>query len=505
MNLRSPWLTKSFALRALRVLPLSLALVLPACTVGPDYVRPQPNIGGHYAHAAQLEMHNQTHASAALDRWWQGFDDPALTAIVERAMAQNLDVAAALARIEQARAVARGTQANRLPQGELDTQVAREYQSLNGPLGEIASQFPSYKRTQTLEDVGVGASWELDLAGGLKRDAQAAQAEYEAAEASGVATRISVAAEAADAYFQIRGLQQRIHLAEQQVDTESRLLALVQVRLAGGVATDREVAQAEAIVQQAQASLPPLRAERERQLNRLDVLMGMQPGQQANAWLQTPVTYRIPAIDTADGPASLLRRRPDVIAAERRLAASNARIGQALSEYYPKLSLSGLLGMESLHSDRLWQSSSFQPQALLGLRWRLFDFGRVDAEVGAARGAQAQALADYRQSMLRATEDVENAIVSLSELENEQAVLDKEVAAHRRARGSAEDAYKGGAVSLLEVLDEDRQWLASRDRLAQVQANQARAAVAAFRALGGGWQAMPSDSVAMRSVSATSP
>jgi len=128
-----------------------------------------------------------------------------------------------------------------------------------------------------------------------------------------------------------------------------------------------------------------------------------------------------------------------------------------------------------------------QPQGLIGLHWRLFDFDRVDAEVGQARGAQAEALANYRQSMLRATEDVENAIVTMSELENEQGMLSKEVAAHQRARASAEDAYKGGAISLLEVLDEDRQLLSSRDRLAQTHADDARAAIATFRALGGGW------------------
>jgi outer membrane protein TolC len=165
----------------------------------------------------------------------------------------------------------------------------------------------------------------------------------------------------------------------------------------------------------------------------------------------------------------------------------------ALAEYYPKLSLGGLLGFESLRSGKLFGSDSFQPQGLIGLHWRLFDFGRVDAEVGQARGAQAEALANYRQSMLRATEDVENAIVTMSELENEQDTLTKEVAAHQRARASAEDAYKGGAISLLEVLDEDRQLLSSRDRLAQTHADDARAAVATFRALGGGWAGADND------------
>ncbi|HEY9131190.1 MAG TPA: efflux transporter outer membrane subunit [Dyella sp.] len=481
-----PLLRRSVSLpRAL--LPALIVIFLSACTVGPDYVRAPSIVGGSYVHAEQLQEHNQTREPAPLDTWWKGFDDPVLEQIVERAVAQNLDVAAAMARIEQARAAARGANAARLPQGEFNAQVAREYQSLNSALGEVGSTLPGYKRTQTQQDIGAGASWELDLAGGLKRDAQAAQAEYQAAEASGAAVRISVAAEAADAYFKVRGAQERIALAEQQVQTEQNLLELVRVRLAGGVGTDREVAQAEAILQQARASLPPLRAERDRQLNRLDVLMGAQPGSGAKQLLDRPASYAIPAIAAESDPAALLRRRPDVIAAERRVAASNERIGSALSEYYPKLSLGALLGFETLRGGTLFDSGSFQPAGVVGLRWRLFDFGRVDAEVGRSRGAEAEALANYRQSMLRATEDVENAIVTLSELENEQAILSREVSAHQRARSSAEDAYKGGAVSLLEVLDEDRQLLASRDRLAQTRADDARAAVAAFRALGGGW------------------
>jgi len=176
-----------------------------------------------------------------------------------------------------------------------------------------------------------------------------------------------------------------------------------------------------------------------------------------------------------------------VIAAERRVAASTARIGVAVAEYYPKVSLTALLGFESLNGAPLFQSASFQPTAAAGLRWRLFDFGRVDAEVAQAKGANAEALAEYRQSMLRATEDVENAIVGLTELEAQYGELRDEVAANAEARDAAQRQYEAGAVSLLEVLDSDRQLLTSRDALAQVHADDARAAVEAFRALGGGW------------------
>lgn len=464
-----------------------MATGLAGCMVGPDYTRPAVSSNEHYVGQQPLAERPDAQAAPTLDAWWAGFDDAELTRIIGRVAGQNLDLAAAMARVDQARAAARGAGAALLPQGSLDAQVARQHQSIDGPLGQIGHALPGYQRGQTLETLGVGASWELDVAGGLHRGAEAANAEAQAAEASGIGVRVSLAAEAGDAYFRVRGAQARIALAQQQVDTEQHLLDLVRQRLAGGLATAREQAQAEALVLQARATLPPLQIELEQQLNRLDVLMGATPGTYREEVLGSVQNFTVPSIDTDGGPSMLLRRRPDVIAAERRLAASNARIGIATAEYYPKVSLGALLGLESLHSGSLFTSGAFQPQAALGLHWRLFDFGRVDAEVAQAKGANAEALAIYRQSMLRATEDVENAIVSLTQLESEHETLTGEVAAHEKARAAAEDAYKGGAVSLLEVLDEDRQLLSSRDQLASVHADDARAAVATFRALGGGW------------------
>lgn len=469
----------------------ALVAALSGCMVGPDYTKPIVQTNAQYTGQQRLTQRNVQQPAPALDAWWLGFDDPELARIIGRVTAQNLDLAAAMARVDQAHAAAREAGAAWLPQGSLDTQAARIHQSLDGPLGEIGSALPGYRRDQTYENIGAGASWELDLAGGLHRGAETAQAEAQAAEASSMGVRVSLAAEAADAYFRVRGAQARLALAQQQVETEERLLDLVRVRLAGGLATSREQAQAEALVLQARATLPPLQIELEQQLNRLDVLMGAAPGTYRHEVLAGTQSFTVPSIDTNGGPAMLLRRRPDVIAAERRLAASNAHIGEATAEYYPKVSLDALLGFESLRSGELFTANAFQPQATLGLHWRLFDFGRVDAEVAQAKGANAEALAAYRQSMLRATEDVENAIVSLSELERQHDELTKEVAAHERARAAAEDAYKGGAVSLLEVLDEDRQLLTSRDELARVHADDARAAVAAFRALGGGWKPAP--------------
>jgi outer membrane protein TolC len=182
-----------------------------------------------------------------------------------------------------------------------------------------------------------------------------------------------------------------------------------------------------------------------------------------------------------------MQRRPDIAVAERHLAAANARIGAAIAEYYPHVTFSGLTGFESVDAGSLFASAAREDSALIGLRWRLFDFGRVDAEVAIARGREQEALAAYRGTVLRATEDVEAALSQFIESRAEAEVLRREISALTRAREQAQTAYEGGVLPLLEVLDADRDLLAARDRLAAANAGEARAAVASFRALGGGW------------------
>lgn len=485
----------------IRLAPLALAAFLAACAHLPGPGEQPRALDAQFAGQSLIAQHQDGVAPATLGTWWRDFDDPALTAIVQRALDQNLDLAIAIARVDQARAAAQGAGAARLPQGAVQGQLLSQRQSLKSPEGSLAHGFPGYDRNQTLQTLGIGASWEADLAGGLRQGEAAAVAEWQAAEAARLGARVTVAAEAADAYFRVRGALARIEVAEAHLRTQSQLLQLIQDRFKGGLAAQREVAEAQALQLAARGTLPPLRTELAQQQHRLDILMGEQAGTYAakllaittasstsSPWSSRPSTYRVPSLPGDLTPATLMRRRPDVIAAERQLDASQARIGVATAEYYPRLTLGGVLGASSLHGG-LFSSQAFQPQALLGLHWRLFDFGRVDAEVAQAKGARAEALAQVRQRMLRATEDVENAIVALSELEQQRGDLTQEVRAHQVARDAAEDAYKGGAASLIEVLQEDRLLLAARDQLAQLDANHARAAVSAFRAFGGGWDA----------------
>jgi NodT family efflux transporter outer membrane factor (OMF) lipoprotein len=325
----------------------------------------------------------------------------------------------------------------------------------------------------------------------LRRASAAARAEADAAEADQLATRITVAADAADAYMQIRGIQARLAVAMDQISTDERLLQIVHIRFDAGQADDREIAQAEALLRQAQATVPNLRIALEAQLNRLDVLMGAQPGTYAHEFAVPAAIPAIPPIGNNNAPVEVLRRRPDIMAAERRLAASNENIGAAISDYYPKISISGALGFDSISISHLFTAKSFQPIGTGAIRWRLFDFGKVDSEVAQAKGKKAEELSAYRQTVLRAAEDVENALMSLVQSQTHVEDLQREVDSLARSRDLSQRAYEAGAIALTDVLDANRQLLTARDELDLTRTDAARAAVSTFRALGGGWDPTP--------------
>jgi NodT family efflux transporter outer membrane factor (OMF) lipoprotein len=474
-------MTRSLGTVLLKPFALSVAVVLAGCVeVGPDYTPPNLNL-------KPLAAVSDGAAPAwPLDTWWEGFKDPELDRIVARVRGQILDLSAALARVTQAQAAAEAAGARRLPSGEVALAADAERQSLRSPVGELASVQPGYQRNDVLYDEGIGASWEMDLFGGLRRGEEMAKAEAQAAEAAHLGTRVSVTADAVDAYVQVRGNQQRLRIAQRQIEVDTHLLSLIQQRNEYGASSERELDQTKALVDQAKATVPPLEIALQTQLNRLDVLMGAQPGTYASELRVEQPIPAIPAVNASLQPSQLLQSRPDIVAAERHLAASNARIGVAISDYYPHVSLGALLGFESLGSDELISAASFQPQLLAGLRWRLFDFGRVDAEVNDAKGAYAEALAHYRQTALRATEEVGDALTSQAQYTIQSRELNAETASLQHANASSERAYEAGSVSLTDVLDTERQLLAAQDEAVNAQVNALRSAIFFYRAAGGG-------------------
>src|SRR5438093_873822 len=349
--------TRKFTLRM--GFALALAATVAGCAVGPKYRRPTVKLEPFH-NAVSIETRTASLSPPPHDQWWTGFRDSELTRIVKRALDENLDLAAAMTRVQQARAAAQGAGAQRLPSGNLYASTTTLSQSTESMSGRVAAHLPGYDRHQNYYDLGFMASWETDLFGGLKKGAQAATAEAQAAEALHIGTRVTVAAEGADAYMQIRGAQARLILANDQIATDKHLVELVQQRRDAGVASDRELAQARALLSQAKATIPLLIVSLEAQLNRLDVLMGAQPGTYAAELSSVADIPDVPQISGYGTPTDLLRRRPDIIAAERMVAGSNARIGQALSEYYPKLSVAGIVGSQAIAPAHLFEQQGFQ-------------------------------------------------------------------------------------------------------------------------------------------------
>ncbi|WP_198918614.1 efflux transporter outer membrane subunit [Pseudomonas chlororaphis] len=481
--------------------PLALLVstsLMAGCAVGPDYQRPDAPLSDHYLGQSAVEL-RPVATPASLVAWWEGFGDPVLTDFVSKALEQNLDLAQASARVTQARAGLAAANAALLPSGNISGQAARSYQSIETPLGQVLNSTPGYDRYGSAYEVNLGAGWEIDVFGGLRRGREAALAEYQASEAGAAATRLAIAAQTADIYISIRGLQARLDIANRQVKTQQGLLEKVRLLYGKGLAAHYQVHQTEGALSQVQATVPVLQTGLDAAMNALDVMLGTPPGthrtQLANAG-SIPLAPQIKATGT---PADLLRRRPDLIVAERRLAASNARIGVAIAEYYPKFSLSALLGSATAVSGgNLFTGGANQSAGVLGLRWRLFDFGRINAQIDQAKGQEAEALAAYRQSVLRATEDVENAFSALVNRDAQAAPLTEGEASLAQARQSSFIAYEKGTASLIDVLHADETMLQASDARAQARTESARAAVAAFKALGGGWQPPETRSVATR-------
>jgi len=463
-----------------------VAAFLAGCAAGPDYHRPAAPLAERFTMPAAADGA----AAADLAHWWTAFNDPLLTHFVTAALAQNLDLAQATARVAQARAGLGAANAALLPSGAVNGSAARAYQSRETQLGRIAAAAPGSGRWGDAYEANLAASWEIDVAGGLRRGREAALADYQASAAGAVATRLAVAAQTADLYLGIRGLQARLSIARQQVAVRQDLAAKVRLLVDRGVAPRAQLQQSEGELAQAEALVPALETALDGAMNALDIMLGAPPGSNRAA-LAAPATLpAVPAMAETGSPADLLQRRPDLIAAERKVAAANARIGEAMAEYYPHLSLSALLGSATtLGAGSLFSSGASQQSALLGLRWRLFDFGRIDAQIAQAKGREGEALAAWRLAVLHAAEDVENSLSALARRQQQAAILGQGEQSLTGARAAAFAAYQNGAGSLIDVLHADQTLLQTADARAQTQTDALRAAVALYKALGGGWEA----------------
>lgn len=420
--------------------------------------------------------------------WWRAFGDPVLDSVVEGALLSNLDIEAAAARLQQAAGASRIATSNRLPSATFSASGSAGRQSLEDPLARIASASPDYDRNRDLYGLDAAASWELDLFGRLSAARRAAVSDQRAAAIDVEGARLSVAAEIASAYITARELETRVAIAQARARTSDEVLELIALRHEEGAASRLELEKARADAAASRGLLPLLEAGRDGAFNRIDLLSGRPPGHAA-AVLGEGVIPAALAVMTDDGPASLLVRRPDVVAAQNRLAAADARLAEAVTAYYPRLTIQGLAGFLSSGLSGLISEDTLQIAGSAGLSGRLLDFGAARGGVDIAQGRTREAAAAYRWTVLRAASEAEDGFSRLARGNRHALELTESQAALARASATARTAYDLGGLSLRDALDAQRRLLEVEDAAAAARADASRATVRLFRVLGGGWSA----------------
>ena len=459
-----------------------LSALLAGCAVGPDFRTPElPQAGAQFARAEPSAVPQQASPETGSDAaFWRQFQDAQLTQLVEQALRANQDLRGALARLDAAQALLRESRLDQLPtltlSGQALQQRRSESQAMGGP------------RSQRSYSAGINASWELDLFGRVRRNIEAGRADLRASAADLAALQVAIAAQVAASYADLRGWQQRLQLAEANAANQQDTLRLVQLRLAHGSGTDFDLARAQAQLETTRSRIPALQARIAVAQHRLAVLTGQVP-EALIATLDAPAALpRLPQTIAPGTPADLLRRRPDVAAAEARLHAATARVGVTTAELFPRLSLGGLLGSSALSTGALFGAGSASRSVFLGVDWSFLDVGRVRARIAASEAGAQVALAQYQQSVLLALEDTENALVLLTRTRTEDAHLAQAAEQRARAEQLAQRRYRLGSVGLYEVLDAQRDLYAAQDAAADSRARGLRAAVALYQALAGGWE-----------------
>lgn len=420
--------------------------------------------------------------------WWRSFGDPVLDRMVEAALAGNFDIAAAAARLEQAAAGLKAAKGALLPQASVDGSAGFRQLSIEDVQGRAFSRFPGFQRTVEQYGLNGAASWELDLFGRLSAGARAARAEAGAADAGLAGARLTIAASVVNSYIDVRAIEARLAVARARVAAARDADALLRQRADRGVAALTETDRSGAELAGVTSAVPALETALEIERNRLDVLIGRAPGQAA----ADMGTGRIPAVRAPavpDGPASLLARRPDVVAAERLVAASDARVAEAIRARYPRFTISGFAGLLANGMSNLFTGGAVQTGASGGLSVPLFTGGRLRAQQAAAEARLKEAVANWRQTALQAAAEGENALLALTKRSEQADAAATVLARLADSRQRIEAAFQAGAVSRIEALGIERQRLDAEDKAIVAQAEAARAGVMAFRALGGGWQA----------------
>jgi NodT family efflux transporter outer membrane factor (OMF) lipoprotein len=431
---------------------------------------------------------------ASLDKWWEGFGDTQLTGLVEQALRQNLDIAMASARIHEARAQEDVVGAGASPQVGAEASVTRQRISENaipappGSGGGGGAGFALPGQEFTTWRTGFDASWELDLWGRNRREREAATARTSAAAWDRGDVEVTVAAEVAGAYLRLRTLQSQIANAQAELARQQRFEQLVQARTRGGLVTGQDLEQQRSERSVAAAVIPTLQAQAKAEIHALGVLTGQTPDTLANRLEASKGQAPSPPAVLPGLPSDLLRRRPDIRAAERELAAATADIGIAVADLYPRISLTAAPALVSTALGSLleWGSRSFAAGAALD--WPILDGGRRRANIEVRNARQEQAMIAYRKVVLAALQDVEDALGRVDGDRRQLADLEQAQTTAARAEEIARTRYRGGLVTLSDVLQAQQRRLSLEEQVIETRGALARDTVALIKALGGGWQ-----------------
>ncbi|HEX7374473.1 MAG TPA: efflux transporter outer membrane subunit [Steroidobacteraceae bacterium] len=489
-------------LRAVRTLLAATVLAaLAACAVGPEYRRPDLPVPPEFASSAARIARTAGDATPAVtpvasvaplpevdEPFWRRFDDPLLDELVGTALRESQDLKSALARYDEANALLRKARFDQLPVVTAGASAADTRLS--------ADQSPGASRADrdfNRYSAQVNAGWELDVFGRVRRDVESQRANVAANAADLAAVQVAIVGEVVRSYWELRGLQQRLQVARNNAENQRGTLRIVEVRLDAGRGTEFDTSRARAQLEATLARIPAFAAAVDVTMHRIAVLTGQMPSAMVSR-LDAGVGALpiLPGAVDAGTPGDLLRRRPDVIAAEQRLHAATARIGVATADLFPRFTLGGLIGTQALESSALFSRDSETRLLALGVDWSFLDVGRVRARIAASDAAASGALADYEKTVLHALEDTENALVRYGHARLEDAHLERSALESARAAELARVRFDAGAADLLDVLDAERSQLQAQDAFADGRTRSATALVDLYRSLAGGWpQQMP--------------
>lgn len=456
-------------------------VALSACSVGPDFVKPHPQMPSQWAEAPGKETSREP---LELSRWWTIFRDPELNSLIERAVQANLDLQLAEARIREARAQRVVVGAAAYPEIGVGGEYSRSRDSQNAG-GSAANSVPE---GVNLYQVGFDAAWELDVFGGVRRAVEAANADLAASVENRLKVLVTLLAEVARNYLEVRGSQTRLAVAEKNIFTQQQALEIARARYQAGLSSELDVAQAQAQLATTEAGIPQLETSMRQAVHQLGVLLGQPPASLLEELLATAALPGGPPEVPAGLPSDLLRRRPDVRQAEQELAAATARVGVATANLFPRFYLTGAVGQASIDASDFFEGSSRFWSIGPTVTWPVFTAGRLRAQVEVQNARQEQAAIKYEQTVLTALQDVESALVAYSKEQITRDSLIQAVKANRQAVDIANELYKRGLVDFLNVIVSQRSLNIAEDQLAQSAQRVSANLVALYKALGGGWE-----------------